>query len=476
VAVRGKKRTRFRVMNSGAVLPIARISGEKCGLGGLTMPSRPRRTPREYKHLPFVGMEQVESHTRRLLGTPPSSDMKSTAFHFQPGDVLYGWRRPYVNKVLCVDFEGLCSSEFIVLPPQPSFEPKYLAFYLSTDGLVSFANQLKQGDRPRVHFDQIAERDIPVPPFPEQRRIVAKLEKLLAKVDAGEERLAKIRVLLKRFCQAVLGAACSGRLTEDRREDASPESLLPLEPPSPGEMTDVEEILDAPPSSRWLPLQAACDPDRSICYGVIKLGAETTKGIPCLRTSDVKPLAIDTTGVKRIAVAVSDEYRRTVLRGGEVLVNVRGTLGGVAVVPPAMRGWNVSREVAVVPVQGVLPRSIAFWIASVPCQNWLAGVAKGVAYTGINIAELKLLPVAIPSLAEQAEIIRRVDARFAVADQIQARFERARQQVDKPTPSILARAFRGELVPQDPDDEPAEALLERIGQQKTRSHAKATQV
>ena len=65
--------------------------------------------------------------------------------------------------------------------------------------------------------------------------------------------------------------------------------------------------------------------------------------------------------------------------------------------------------------------------------------------------------------AEQQEIVRRVDALFALADQIEARLQKAQAQVDKQTPSLLARAFRGELVPQDPDDEPAETLLERIG-------------
>src|SRR5438874_9218088 len=84
----------------------------------LSKPTRPRRNPQEHPSLPFVGMEQVGSHARRLLGTLPSSEVKSTAFHFQPGDVLYGRLRPYLNKVLLAEIEGLCSSEFIVLPPQ----------------------------------------------------------------------------------------------------------------------------------------------------------------------------------------------------------------------------------------------------------------------------------------------------------------------------------------------------------------------
>jgi type I restriction enzyme S subunit len=124
-----------------------------------------------------------------------------------------------------------------------------------------------------------------------------------------------------------------------------------------------------------------------ITYGVIKLGPVTPDGVPCLRTSNVRRLHIDKSGLKFIARPLSDEYSRTVLRGGEVLVNVRGTLGGVAVASREMQGWNVSREVAVVPVDPRLADSdfVAYWIASQASQRWLGGVKKGAAYVGINI-------------------------------------------------------------------------------------------
>jgi type I restriction enzyme S subunit len=112
-----------------------------------------------------------------------------------------------------------------------------------------------------------------------------------------------------------------------------------------------------------------------------------------------------------------------------------------------MRGWNVSREVAVVPTQNVSPQFIANWIATQTAQNWLQGVAKGVAYTGINLEDLRLLPVPIPSLPEQHEIVRRVEKLFAFADQIESRLKQAQAQVDRLTQSLLAKAFRGELVP-----------------------------
>lgn len=202
--------------NDGSELP---EGWESVPLRELSTPTSPRRDPQEFDRLPYVGMEQVESHTRRLLGTLPSAEMKSTAFHFQEGDVLYGRLRPYLNKVWRAEFEGLCSSEFIVLPPNDAFEPGYLACFLSTDEFVAFANHLNQGDRPRVSFEQIGEYRIPLPPLAEQRRIVVKLEELLGRVSSSQQRLSRVPGLLKRLRQSVLAAACSGRLTADWREE-----------------------------------------------------------------------------------------------------------------------------------------------------------------------------------------------------------------------------------------------------------------
>ena len=221
--------------------------------------------------------------------------------------------------------------------------------------------------------------------------------------------------------------------------------------------------VECPLSWKALKLNDVCDSTRGITYGVIKLGADTTNGVPCLRTSDVKPLKIQTEHVKKISKKISDNYARTILNGSEVLVNVRGTLGGVSKVPLELKGWNVSREVAVVPVKsGVSQDFVAFWIATTQSQNWLTGVAKGVAYTGINLEDLRLLPLAIPSLPEQQEIVRRVESLFKIADQIESRYQKGKANVEKLTQSILAKAFRGELVAQNPNDEPASVLLERI--------------
>jgi restriction endonuclease S subunit len=395
-----------------------------------------------------------------------------TKRRLQAGDIIVevsgGGPSQPVARTILIDEEALeraecplvCSNFFRLVRLHPELNPTFveaqLRFLYFKGAFNEFQTQTT--NLRNLNFGRFVEdTEMLIAPLNEQRRIVAKLEKLLDKVDSCQKRLAKIPILLKRFRQAVLAAACSGRLTEDWREAYKADGLTP-----PDNSLKPAGLFEVPDSWQWLVLQDLCDPSRSICYGVIKLGAEHPHGIPCLRTSDVKSLRIEVSKVKRISPSISNQYTRTLLRGGEVLVNVRGTLGGVAAVPGKLRGWNISREVALVPIVGAIQEFIAFWVASNTSQVWLTEKAKGVAYTGINLEDLRLLPVAVPPLSEQQEIVRRVDELFAFADQIETRFAKAKQYVDGLKQSVLAKAFRGELVPQDANDEPASALLERI--------------
>jgi type I restriction enzyme, S subunit len=88
--------------------------------------------------------------------------------------------------------------------------------------------------------------------------------------------------------------------------------------------------------------------------------------------------------------------------------------------------------------------------------------SDGVSQSNINAKKLGEFEFELPTFEEQAEIVRRVEALFAKADRIEAQYQKARQNADRLTPALLAKAFRGELVPQDPNDEPASALLERV--------------
>lgn len=279
-----------------------------------------------------------------------------------------------------------------------------------------------------------------VAPLGEQTRIADQLDSLITCVKACNDRLNAIPAVLKRFRQAAVSAAMAGKLTEEW----------------PG----------ASPFHAWKlgELDTLCEQNRIITYGVVKLGDETPSGTPCLRTSNVRWLKFEIEGMKKIAPELSVQYGRTILKGGEVLVNVRGTLGGVAVAEATMRGWNVSREVAVVPVDASLinPQFAAYWISSAESQRWLARMEKGVAYVGINIEDLRRLPIRYPSIAEQCEIVRRLGGLLSVADQIEKNLAKAVERTSRLTDQVLAKAFSGELVEQSASDEPASVLLARL--------------
>lgn len=338
---------------------------------------------------------------------------------------------------------------------------------------------------PGLNRDDAYRVRLRVPPLNEQTRIVAKLDESFSRLDSAVEQMAEAKQRLKGYRQAVLRDAFTGKLTQAWREEQlkDPESPLRREPASAllerireergkaeGKRKrrklpplDTSELVELPEGWVWTTAEQLSDPTRSISYGVIKLGDYVPDGVPVLRTSNVRSLTLDMRNVKRISPAISDRYRRTVLRGNEVLVAVRGTLGGVVRVPPQCASMNVSREVAVIALadHSAVP-ALPVLIASSQAQGWLMRNAKGITYVGVNIETLKQMPVPLPPVAEQHLIAAEVERRFSLADALEQSVERSLRQAEQLRQSILKRAFEGKLVPQDPSDEPAVKLLERI--------------
>jgi len=435
----------------------------------------------------YVDISSIDNERFRIVEakTFKGADAPSRARRpIKPGDVLFSNVRTYLKNIAIVPPQcraQLCSTGFTVIRPNEAALPEYLFYYTLTDRFVDALTERQTGSSYPAVTDQIVLSSwVPIAPLAEQQRIVTKVRALLERSRGLRDRLAKLPDILHRFRQAVLAAACSGRLTEEWRStqqamesgcdfldqtvgDAAraevPSDNDPIEPPAlPEEWT-------------WSRVESLCDPQRAITYGVIKLGPEVDGGVPTLRSSDVRWLRIEDSHIKTISREIADRYERTYLRGGEVLVTVRGTLGGVAVVPPAMRGLNISREVAMLPILPVVPAEFVCYAIGAPwSQQWLSEQTKGVAYTGVNIRDLKLLPLPIPPREEQQEIIRRVEILLDAANRLQNRLDRLAGCSDRLTQSVLSKAFRGDLVPTEAelarqegrDYEPASVLLERI--------------
>lgn len=189
-------------------------------LGQVVQASRQRVMPTEADGLPFVGMDDVESETMRLLGTVPASSMKSAGVRFDDGDVIYGRLRPYLNKVLRPDFTGVGSAEFIVMTPSEDIESSYLSYVLNSGDFVRYASARSAGDRPRVDFNRISAYQVPLPSLATQRDIVVAIEAQLSRLEVARVTLAECRARLQRLRSAILDGAWR------RYSDNSPQRTL----------------------------------------------------------------------------------------------------------------------------------------------------------------------------------------------------------------------------------------------------------
>ena len=233
-------------------------------------------------------------------------------------------------------------------------------------------------------------------------------------------------------------------------------------------ISDDEKAFPIPDSWEWVRLACLVEDGRDITYGIIKLGKEDPTGVNVLRCSDVKPGWIDLSNVRTVTKELSNEYKRTILKGGEVLLNVRGTLGGCAVAEDEVIGYNVAREVAVVPLSSQIdPWYIAYLVLSRYFIDFTTSNLHGIAYKGLNIEILSTLPVPLPPLAEQKRIVAKVSALFKyVAASEDSRKELAEKLVETLKRSVLQEAIQGRLVSQNPNDEPASELLKRIAAER----------
>jgi len=182
-------------------------------LGDVVQPRATRVTPTPEDERPYLSMEHVEPGTTKVVGHGRAGDMTSACMEFEPGDVLYGRLRPYLNKVCRPTFAGLASAEFITFRDFDGVEPAFLKYTLNQPDFVAFANQVNEGDRPRVKWSQIRSFPLTLPPLDEQQRIVEAIEEHFSRLDAGVESLHRAKRNLARLRVSILRAGVEGHLT-----------------------------------------------------------------------------------------------------------------------------------------------------------------------------------------------------------------------------------------------------------------------
>ena len=301
---------------------------------------------------------------------------------------------------------------------------------------ASSGNQLSMRNISQSALSQLS---LPIAPEKEQVRIADKLDFLFARVDACRERLDRVHGILKRFRQAVLAAATSGTLTREWRE-------------SHGVSLDCW---------RDTVFENACT---EITVGYVGKMAQQYQptGVPFLRSLNVRPFKFDPMDIKYVSYEFHKSISKSALKPGDVVVVRTGNPGQCCVIPDSLTDANCSDLVIVRPAEELDSEFAVIFINAETSQSFVRSEQVGVAQAHFNVGSMKKTPLRMPPKTEQAEIVRRVKVLFSAADLVSSRCESLLPIVTSLTPASLAKAFRGELVPQDPKDEPAYELLSRI--------------
>jgi type I restriction enzyme S subunit len=295
------------------------------------------------------------------------------------------------------------------------------------------------GAQQNISQSVLKEFEIPLAPKNEQTRISNQLDNLLTRIQSCNNHFDSILDLLKRFRQTVCAEATTG----------------PWQPTTIG---------------------AIC---ADLRYGTSKKCDYAATGTGVLRIPNIAERGrIDIADLKRAEFDANELQKLVLVTGDLLVIRSNGSVelvGKTGLVTEDEAGLLFAGYLMRLRVNRTkaLPAFVQLCLSAPLQRQYIERTAKSTSgVNNLNAEELRSLPLLLPPLAEQIEIVRRVEALFALADRIEARATAARAHAQRLSPLVLAKAFRGELVPQDPKDEPASALLERIASQRAMPAAK----
>ena len=474
-------------------------------LGDLIEPRRVKADPQAKPNARFVGLEHVEPHTTKLLGTTFAAAMKSSANAFKQSDVLYGRLRPYLNKVCQPDFDGLCSGEFVVMPENQAISAAFLRHRLSAYDFVEFASHLNAGDRPRVDFSQLRPFSLALPPKSEQTRIADMLAMLLDQLDVGIASLQRCQEKLALYRASVLKAAVEGDLTATWRKahpDVEPASkllqrilaehrqrweqattrtyaekgkVLPKnwkakykEPVAP----DQSGLPSLPSGWTWATLDQLASPEQhAITDGPFGSNLKTSH----YTTSGPRVIRLQNIGDGEFVDAeahISHDHFRTLKKyqasPGDIIFASLGTdLPRSCVLPDHVGPAIVKADcVRFRPSAEMSTACIHYFANANPTRQRTKRLIHGVGRPRLGLSSLRTVAIPVAPLQEQRAIAKAIGNQMAGIQKAESALTNELLRATHLRQSILHCAFTGNLLPQDPSDEPASKLLERIARER----------
>lgn len=396
-------------------------------------------------------LEDIEKGSSRLLKrmTFLQRQSKSTKNRFKAGDVLYGKLRPYLNKVLIADEPGYSTTEIVPIEVASHIDNSYLFYWLKHPAFLKYVEAESHGmNMPRLGTETGRAAPFVLAPRNEQTRIANQLHTLLSRIQTCKDRFEAIPALLKQFRQVVLNAASTGALTEEWR--------------------GIGDVAKA----NWKTV-ALKDVISSMKNGLAQKPTESPPGSKILRIGAVRTGYLNLKDHRYLFVSDKEVEQYALKKDDLLFTRYNGSLefvGVCAVLAQDAPGYVYPDKLIRVRIRegSAVAKFIEITFGSRNMRRQVEGFVKSSAgQRGVSGADLKAARFFLPPVAEQTEIVRRVEAFFAIADRIEAHCIKASAYAQRLTSLVISKAFRGELVPQDPNDEPASTLLARITMQPT---------
>ncbi|MBV6467968.1 MAG: hypothetical protein DCC43_01985 [Candidatus Brocadia sp.] len=419
-------------------------------------PKLPFKNIDDNTEVSFLPMKLVEEEKNIFYLTEfrKYKDVKKGFTPFTNGDVIFAKITPCMENGKCVVLHdlknevGFGSTEFHVSRPREGVIAKYIFYFIIQQQFRRIAESNMTGSvgQKRVPTLFFSEFEIPLPPFPEQRRIVSKIEELFSELDKGVESLKTAQQQLKIYRQAVLKWAFEGRLTHENVKDGK-----------------------LPEGWKWVKLGEVLD---FVGSGVTPKGGQEVyqkSGVIFIRSQNVYPNKLKLDDVAFISDEIDERMKRTRVKVNDVLLNITGaSIGRCAYVPENFPRGNVNQHVCILRAlqEKSFSKFLSSWLNSPNAQHEVMKTQGGATRQGLNYQQIRNLECVLPPILEQHQIVSEIEARLSVCDKLEETITTALRQGDALRQSILKKAFEGRLVEQDPNDEPASKLLERIKAEK----------
>jgi type I restriction enzyme S subunit len=463
----------------------------------------------------YVDIEALDNSSQKIVNPKklPSSEAPGRArMVIHANDVIFSLTRPYLKNIAIVPPElddQIASTAYCVMRPENGISSQFIFYLVTRDDFIN--SIVTYGDSPpAAHDDEFLAMKIPLAPTKEQHRIVAAIEQQFSRLDNAIASLQNAKAKAKQYRASLLKAAVEGELTKawraehpasetgaqllrrilaERRARWEEEQLAKKrekgivpkddrwkqaykEPQGP----NVEELPELPEEWCWATVEQLASVDKhALAIGPfgsdLKVEDYRSEGVPLIFVRNIRSETFNGHNAKYITFDKAEELKAHKVISGDILITKMGDPPGDACLYPENMPPAIITADCIKWTLFPLLSERKFFVKAINSsivRDQILRITKGVAQQKVSLQRFSGIAIPLPPLAEQAQIVAEIEASLSNIAKLEEAAENNLKRAEHERQSILREAFAGKLVPQDPNDEPASALLERIREERKR--------